>query len=209
MSRRGPTKTRAIAWEAVRAELAAVGYDLLRREGFENVTIDELAEANGVSRTTFFRYFDTKEEVVLGAWDIQAQRIIDELLTRPADEDEWVSLRRGLDATLGSYRSDPDGVLVMFRFIRQTPALWGKLLEKQSDWQSTAAEALAARGSSSRPTTLSDSVLVASALACYNVALDHWVASDGRLDFEELLDGAFAACGGRAILTASPPTPSD
>lgn len=176
----------------MRKHLATVGYELFQQQGFDNVTIDDLTEAAGVSRTTFFRYFDNKEEVVLGSWDLQSRLIIDGLLARPADEDEWTSLRRGLDQTLESYRTKPDDLLTLFRFIRETPALWGGLLKKQSDWLPTAATALAARRNPSRPPTLGDSVLVSAAVGCYNVALGHWVASDGQLDFEEVLDEAFA-----------------
>ncbi|SEO69641.1 TetR/AcrR family transcriptional regulator [Trujillonella endophytica] len=205
MSRPAPISTRQIAKEAVRAQLAAVGYELLRREGFENVTIDDLANAAGVSRTTFFRYFDRKEDVVLGAWDIEAGRIIDELLRRPADEEEWTSLRRALQQTVRGYAADPSGVLTLLRFIRGTPALWGGLLAKQSNWQPAAAQALAARGGSKRAPTLSDSVLVSAGIGCYTVALEHWVAADGQLDFEVTLDEAFATIGAR--LDAASPTP--
>ena len=135
--------------------------------------------------------------MVLGGWELEADRIVDELLERPEDEDEWTSLRRGLEKTVGPYRTNPDEVLTMFRFIRETPALWGRLLEKQSDWLSTAAEALAARGGSSRPPTLGDQALVAAAIGCYNVALAHWVESGGHQDFETVLDEAFAALGAK------------
>ncbi|MFG6202400.1 hypothetical protein [Nonomuraea sp. JJY05] len=47
------------------------------------------------------------------------------------------------------------------------------------------------------PTELALSVRVAAALDCLNIAVDHWTASDGRLDLVELLDEAFAALAPR------------
>src|SRR6478672_8459942 len=48
----------------VRVERAAL--DLFTLRGFENVTSDEVADAAGISRRTFFRYFATKADAVWG-----------------------------------------------------------------------------------------------------------------------------------------------
>ncbi|MFD8963850.1 TetR/AcrR family transcriptional regulator [Streptomyces sp. NPDC059568] len=45
------TSTRDIARAAVRAELAQVAFDLFRREGFDRVTVNDVAAAAGVSRS--------------------------------------------------------------------------------------------------------------------------------------------------------------
>ncbi|MCH5670432.1 acyl-CoA-like ligand-binding transcription factor [Streptomyces gilvus] len=63
-------------------------------------------------------------------------------------------------------------------------------------WRPAPAGALAERAGDGRP-TLAQSVRAAAALDCLNVALDHWLASDGHLDLVTLLDEAFAALGQR------------
>ncbi|MFF7984149.1 TetR/AcrR family transcriptional regulator [Streptomyces sp. NPDC007901] len=45
------------------------GLGHFRRECFEKVTVNDLAAAAGVSRSTFLRYFGSKEDVVLSAVD--------------------------------------------------------------------------------------------------------------------------------------------
>ncbi|MFI7294871.1 TetR/AcrR family transcriptional regulator [Streptomyces sp. NPDC050121] len=45
------------------------GLGHFRREGFEKVTVNDLAAAAGVSRSTFLRYFGSKEDAVLSAVD--------------------------------------------------------------------------------------------------------------------------------------------
>lgn len=101
------TSTRDIARAAVRAELAQVAFELFRREGFENVTVNDLAAAAGVSRSTFLRYFSTKEDAVLDAVDAQGGRIADALRARPAGEDDWTALRHALDTVVEHHRQDP------------------------------------------------------------------------------------------------------
>ncbi|MEE1758101.1 MULTISPECIES: TetR family transcriptional regulator [unclassified Streptomyces] len=185
--------TRNIARAAVRAELAQVAFELFRRDGFDKVTLDDLASAAGVSRSTFLRYFGTKEDAVLDVFDAHGGWVADALRARPADEDDWTALRRALDTVIQRYHQDPVGSLATTRLVRDTPALCARQLEKQHGWRPTLAKALAERHGSPGPPTLAETVRAAAALDCLNIALDHWTASDGDLDLVALLDEAFAA----------------
>jgi len=170
-----------------------VAFDLFRRKGFDQVTVNDLAEAAGVSRSTFLRYFRTKEEAVLCAFDTQGEQVADALRARPADEEDWTALRRALDTVIEQHRQDLAGALAMTRLVQEPPALCAGRLEKQSGWRPALAQALADRASPAGPAALGPSVRAAAALDCLNIALDHWTASDGQLDLDALLDEAFAA----------------
>ena len=184
------TSTRDIARAAIRSELAQTAFELFRREGFEKVTVTELAEAAGVSRSTFLRYFGTKEDAVLFALDAQGENVADALRGRPAGEDDWTALRGALDVAIEQYRHDPVEALAVTRLVQDTPALCARRLDKQRGWRDSLTHALAERGDSDE---YDAAVRVSAALDCLNIALDHWTASDGRSDLEELLDRAFTA----------------
>lgn len=191
------TSTRDIARAAIRSELAHVAFDLFRREGFEKVTVNDLAAAAGVSRSTFLRYFGSKEDAVLGAVDAQGEQIADAVRARPANEDDWTALRRALDIVIRPHRQDTDGALAMSQLIMQTPALCARSQEKQNGWRPAIAQALAERDDPARPPTLGPLVRAAAAVDCLNIAVNHWTASDGRCDLDDLLDEAFAALAPR------------
>ncbi|QUW78916.1 TetR family transcriptional regulator [Streptomyces mirabilis] len=191
------TSTRDIARAAIRAELAQVAFELFRREGFENVTVNDLAAAAGVSRSTFLRYFGTKEDAVLDAVDAQGGRIADALRNRPAGEDDWTALRHALGTVVEHHRQDPAGALALSRLIMKTPALCARSMEKQNGWRPVIAEALAGRAAPSRSSTLGPLVRAAAAVDCLNIAVNHWTASDGTLDLDDLIDEAFAALAPR------------
>lgn len=184
--------TREIARAAVRAELGQVAFELFRRKGFDKVTIDDLAEAAGVSRSTFLRYFGTKEDAVLSAFENKGERVADALRARPADEDDWTALRRAMDTAIASYDQAPDAALSLSRLVRATPALRNRQLEKLHGWRPALAQALAERAGSASA-SVAHWVRAAAALDCFNVAVDHWSDSDGELDLVNLLDEAFAA----------------
>jgi TetR/AcrR family transcriptional regulator, regulator of mycofactocin system len=77
-----------------RIEQAAL--DLFAREGFEQVTIDQIADAAGIGRRTFFRYFATKADAVWGEFDGHVRRLAGLLVEAPAD-------RPVLDAICSAY----------------------------------------------------------------------------------------------------------
>jgi AcrR family transcriptional regulator len=54
--------------ELVRVAIYDAAMDLFSRKGFNETTVDEIAEAAGISQRSFFRYFPTKSDVL--AYDI-------------------------------------------------------------------------------------------------------------------------------------------
>ncbi|MET8831697.1 hypothetical protein ABZX40_38480 [Streptomyces sp. NPDC004610] len=97
-----------------------------------------------------------------------------------------------MDCILDPYRKDPEHSLALTTLVRQTSSLCARRLEKQDGWRTVLARALAERSGSPDPGTLAQTVRAAAALDCLNVALDHWIASDGRANLDALLDEAFA-----------------
>src|SRR5450756_1029964 len=77
--------SRAIARAAVQAELGLDAYELVVEKGYGNVTLDDMATAGGVSRSTFLRYFGTKDQAILVALEAHVARMADTLRARPRD----------------------------------------------------------------------------------------------------------------------------
>lgn len=194
MSRTGqpPRDLRRRARDAVRAEIAETAFELFTERGFDETTVDEVAAAAGLSRRSFFRYFASKEDAVLGVLNAVGDAIAAELATRPADEPPWTSLRRALDVLVTTYAGDREVALARFRLIYQTPALRTTHLDKQDRWLGSLAEALAARLGVDPEQDPGPQLLAAAALVALDVASRRWLASEGRADLATLLDESFA-----------------
>lgn len=206
----GPARggTRAIARAAVRAQLAQIAVDLFTSDGFDQVTINDLAAAAGVSRSTVLRYFTTKEDAVLGSVDAQGDLLAEALRARPAGEDDWTALRRTLDAVTGRYLADPAGALAFSRLVLDTPALCAKSLEKQAGWRPRLAAALAERhGTGGDPGGLRPQVLAAAAIDCFNIAVSRWTETGGAVELAALVDEAFAVLAPRPSAAPGGPGP--
>ncbi|ONI87702.1 TetR family transcriptional regulator [Saccharothrix sp. ALI-22-I] len=181
--------------QAVRAELVTVAWELFVRQGYDATTVDEIAAAVGMSQRSFFRYFSSKEDIVLGKFQAFGEILADALAKRPGEEDAWTALRRALDWFVGGSERDPRYGLELLRLTDQTPALKARRLEQQTHWQELLAPHVATRldPPATGANDLRPAALAGAALACMNVANAAWVAGDGNQSLGRLIDEAMRA----------------
>jgi TetR/AcrR family transcriptional regulator, regulator of mycofactocin system len=81
----------------VAAEIESTALRLFQEQGFANVTVEEIASQVGVSPRTFYRYFPTKEDVLLLRIDRRSRALHDALRTRSADDTPLEFLRLAVE----------------------------------------------------------------------------------------------------------------
>src|SRR2546423_12676487 len=96
----GPAGLRARKKQRTRDALVDAAFALFRCKGFEATTIDEIADAVELSPRTFFRYFDSKEDVALTLQDQQFATLYAAFAARPVDEPVLTALRHATVATM-------------------------------------------------------------------------------------------------------------
>lgn len=106
-------------------------YRLIREQGYDATTVEQIAEAAEVSPSTVFRYFPAKEDIVLtDEFDPVLER---ELRQRPADEPIVESLRQVLrHATAFGFADEPDEAILRTRLMIEVPAVRSRMLESMS-----------------------------------------------------------------------------
>ncbi len=82
--------------QLVRQEIARAAWLLFAERGYEDTTVAEIARAAGISRRSFFRYFSSKEDVVVGTSDALAEDVLAAFARRPAAEPPLVAIERAL-----------------------------------------------------------------------------------------------------------------
>src|SRR5690554_5159795 len=111
------------------AEITAVAMELFLEHGFEQTTIDQIVAAAGISRRSFFRYFGTKEDVVLNHFVADGAVMRAALKAQPDSDDVWTALRGAL-FSLEEAAADKRRMLAISQMMYRTPSLRARSIEK-------------------------------------------------------------------------------
>ncbi|MEV2274493.1 TetR family transcriptional regulator [Nocardiopsis sp. NPDC049922] len=171
----------------LRESLVESGLRLFLEQGYHGTTTEEIAASVGVSQRTFFRYFATKEELVLEAVTGIDAHFLASLRARPADEPALTALR---EATRDHWsRVDPRSRRFLSgaaTLLRDNPEVVDALMSHCRSRQERIAAAVAERTGVDRATDPRPDVLTAVFVAVLGTAHEAWSAS-GSTDTDDLL----------------------
>ena len=174
----------------IKRMLQAEALRLFAEKGYQGTTVEDIADAAAISPRTFFRYFPSKEDVVV--WDEQ------DLLTpqfwdpRPADEPVAESVRAFFRQALkGLHDQDRDRQLARLRLIFTVPEIRARYWSDQAGNPPVISSWLAGRNIP--PGDLQVRVVFLAIMYAAAVALDRWQAGGGRGDILALFDEAVDA----------------
>ncbi len=179
--------------QAVRDHLSEVALQLLTDREFEAVTVDEIAAAAGVSRRTFFRYFPSKEEVVLGFLDRMGRLLRDAIVARPPDEPPLQAVHTALRPRVAAYSAAADRTLALVRLLQRSPSLRAQELERRQRLRELVAEAIAVQLGLDHRRDMRPRLLAAIALVPFDVAITMWLDGRSTEDVRAILDEAIAS----------------
>lgn len=180
--------------------ISETAISLFLRHGFDQVSVADVAAAAEVSKPTLFRYFPTKEDLVLHRFadhEDEAGRVVRE---RPAGQSPLAALRQhfltGLerrDPVTGL--SDAEGVLAYHRLLYGTPSLVARLFDYVSRSEAALAAALGmAPTGGGEPDDLTPRLAAGQIIAVQRIlALDNWRRIDAGATADEVHPGAVAA----------------
>jgi AcrR family transcriptional regulator len=185
--------------QLVRDELTEAAVKLLASQGYEETTIDQIVAAAGVSRRTFFRYFRSKEDVIIEFLGHLGIKLSDALASRPESEDPAVALREAFTVFTDTYHHNPEKSIRLARLTLGTPALMARYLERQTQWRADTSAELARRMKVD-PTDLRPRMTAAVGFAAFDTAMASWVEGNGEQELKALLDNAFSIVFGERMV---------
>lgn len=165
---------------------------LFAERGYAQVTVDEIARAADISPRTFFRYFPSKEDVVL--WDeYDEPSLREEVWGLPLAEDPLertiLILRKII---YDEYLADRDLLFARISIALSTPSVRARFVAQQiADAELMFSTIAGSWGM--RAEDLDARVMAASLYAAVMVAVERWHSGGGRDDLGRLFDGAVRA----------------
>jgi AcrR family transcriptional regulator len=172
-----------------RAAIQQHALRLFRDQGYPQTTVDQIADAAEVSQSTFFRYFPTKEDVVL--YDDYDPQLIAAFHAQPADLSPIEALRGAMRAVLGELPTDElDLERERGALIFAVPALRARFMDQFAATIGMIAELIATRTGRDAEDPLVRNF--AGAVIGVALASTQTVVEDPRADYLELLDTGLA-----------------
>ncbi|MEO3871876.1 TetR family transcriptional regulator [Nonomuraea sp. B12E4] len=140
---------RELKKERTRLAILDAAIDLFLEQGYESTTVEQIAGAVEISPRTFFRYFTSKDHLVLWFHDHGEEIMLETLRSRPSDEPPFTTLMHAVRAVLNDMRdstsADAQRFLKLRRLLEDHPHLIGLSVARGADTERRLAELIAAR----------------------------------------------------------------
>lgn len=176
---------------SVREAICDCASRLFTAHGFQETTVDDIAREAGIGRRTFFRYFRSKEDVVLWKFDQFARCTVEQLALRPRREPGLTALELALTQASDFYNREPEQTRAILRLTEETPALFAQQLLQQQHWKGWFAAALRTRSRASER-SLSPEIVASIAIEAMAIAVRRWLAAP-KSALSEHISASFSA----------------
>ncbi|MFJ9003879.1 TetR family transcriptional regulator [Streptomyces canus] len=177
--------------QRTREALLRVAIELFTTEGYERTTVDDIADAVGVSQRTFFRYFAGKEAAALALDKMTVTRFVDAVRARPAHEPPLEALRKAVLESWDTLHEVVESVvpvqrfLALYRVIESTPVLLAAHLRRSAEVEEVLTRVLAEREGLDAATDPRPRLLVAVFSGVMRVTERQWL-TDGEFSLEAM-----------------------
>jgi AcrR family transcriptional regulator len=173
---------------ATRRALSDAALRLALDRGIDHLTVEEISEAVGVSARTFFNYFSSKEEALLGDSPLLTGELPVRSLVLEAGS-VLDGLHRVIMAAAGA-ESRPEELRLRHELMERHPVLVPRLFARVAVFQQTLASAVAER-TGGDPADTYPQLMASVACAAMQTAMRTWKAGDGGQPFGQHVDEVF------------------
>jgi AcrR family transcriptional regulator len=172
--------------DLTRATIEARALHRFLAEGYEHVRLEDLCADCLVSTRTFFRYFTSKEDLVIGRLRSHLDLAEELFASRPADEPPLVSLRAVITQTVSDYAAQPERELARLRLVTTTPLLEAGLGRVFAGFERLVRQFTAAHYQTNDDDQ-SPRLTAAAAVAAFRVGLEMWMESNAETALATLI----------------------
>jgi AcrR family transcriptional regulator len=181
--------------QRTREALVEAAFELFGRKGFDATTVEDIAEAVEVSPRTFFRYFGTKEDVVLSIMGDQSAAMLAAFEARPASEPVLTALRHAMVGVARATESATGFDAIRWACMREvtetTPSVAAKSVEHGAAKMDAVAAAIGARMGVDPDTDPRPHLVAAMVAATIPVTMRVWGTAEPDAPMSELVERAF------------------
>ncbi|MGI5229401.1 TetR/AcrR family transcriptional regulator [Actinoallomurus sp. CA-142502] len=161
-----------------RARLAQAAFVLFDERGYEQTTVDDIAERAGVGRTTFFRHYRSKEDVIFPDHD-RLLRLIRDRLSATSNSTALVAVSDAVRLVLLHYIDEGDLARRRYALTSKVSALRDREIVSVARYQRLFREFISDwMGDPTESASLRAELMAASVVAAHNHVLRRWLRGE-------------------------------
>lgn len=172
-----------------RERIADAAFRLFAVQGYEATAVEDIAAAAGVSRSTFFRSFGSKEAVIFPDHDALLDRLEERLRTTHSDS-ALAAVTDAVKIVLFHYVAEGDRARERYRLTSSVSALRERELVSSARYQRLFRRYLSRWGDATPDSELRAEVTAAAVVAAHNRVLRRWLREecvDPQAEIEQAL----------------------
>jgi AcrR family transcriptional regulator len=163
---------------SARDRLAEAAFDLFGERGYDDTSIDDITERAGLGRTTFFRHYRSKEDVIFPDHDRLLEQIGERLQTS-SDGTALLAVSDTVRLVLRHYVAEGDLARRRYAITSAVPALRDREIASVARYQRLFREFIAGwMGDPGEPASLRAELIAASVVAAHNHVLRRWLRGE-------------------------------
>jgi AcrR family transcriptional regulator len=163
-----------MATPSVIERLTAAAFELFDERGYEHSTVDDIAERAGVGRTTFFRAFSSKEDVILPDHHVVLGAVKARLATS-TQETALVAVSEGARLVLQQYLKEGDKARRRYKLTSNVPALRDREVASMQQYQRVFREFIHGWMGGDPESGLRAELMATSVITAHNYVLRRWL----------------------------------
>jgi AcrR family transcriptional regulator len=189
---------------ATREALGLAALHLCAERGLDNVRVEDIASAAGVSPRTYNNYFSSREEAICAVGVERAKRVGGALKARPPGEPLSEAIVHAMVEQYTLEREPDRTVATHIQMVVQNPALRGEFLKGMAAMEADLAAAIAERAGIDQDQDLFPRILAAAVSGAARIAMEKWLRSDTPAAYSDLLREAVTIAAGIAVGASIP-----
>jgi AcrR family transcriptional regulator len=163
---------------SARERLADAAFALFDERGYEQTTVDDITERAGLGRTTFFRLYRSKDDVIFPDHDRMLEQVAERLRTS-SHATALAAVSDAVRLVLLHYVDEGDLARRRYKLTSRVPALRDREIASVAGYQRLFREFIASwMADTAEPAPLRAELMAAAVVAAHNHVLRRWLRGE-------------------------------
>lgn len=184
---------REIKMGRTRRQIADHAFALFMTQGFESTTIEQIATAAEVGTRTLYRYYPTKESLIVDFVESSLDAAAADLRKQPDDRPLPQALYAVIETVMEVTREDAERVLAVYRLAEQAPSVKARLAEQALRWRIDVADEVSRRIGGGAQADMVAALVAANAMNIIDITMRTWVMGGGARTPESIAEEVLRA----------------